>query len=253
MGTRSSTSRLHSMVGYPKDVREVLLGEEGALKTLKAGGVLVDMTTSSPSLAKEISIEASKKGCLAVDAPVSGGDVGARNATLSIMIGGEKDVVEKLQPVFQAMGKNIKRMGDSGAGQHTKVVNQILIASTMIGMVEGLLYAQAAKLDLDDAIAAVGAGAAGSWSINNLGPRIVKGDLAPGFYVDHFVKDLEIALEQCKEMDLTLPGVELAKRCYEHLQKMGHGHSGTHSLILAFAEMNSKQFETKFPIKTEKS
>ncbi|EQC26102.1 3-hydroxyisobutyrate dehydrogenase, variant [Saprolegnia diclina VS20] len=187
---------LFTIVGYPSDVRQVLLGEHGALSTMQPGGILVDMTTSEPTLAKEIYAAAKAKGVASIDAPVSGGDVGAREAKLSIMAGGDAAAMEKVLPIFQVMGQNIRHMGGAGAGQHTKMVNQILIATNMIGMVEGLLYAHKAGLDLNEAIAAVGAGAAGSWSINNLGPRIARRDFNPGFMVEHFLKDLGIALKE---------------------------------------------------------
>lgn len=230
----------------------MLLGEKGALQEIRPGTILVDMTTSSPALAKEIAAAAEKKGCSSIDAPVSGGDVGAKNATLSIMIGGAQEPIDAALPLFQTMGKTIKVMGGVGAGQHTKVANQILIATTMIGMVEGLLYAQKAGLDLNETISAVGAGAAGSWSINNYGPRLVKGDIAPGFMVEHFVKDLKIAIDESRNMGLNLPGVELACELYERVIKIGHGRSGTHSLMIALAEMNATNFRTTAPWMTKK-
>lgn len=230
----------------------MLLGDKGALKGARPGTILVDMTTSSPALANEIAAAAKKKGCTAIDAPVSGGDVGAKNATLSIMVGGAQEPIDAVLPLFQVMGKTIKVMGGAGAGQHTKVANQILIATTMIGMVEGLLYAQKAGLDLNETISAVGAGAAGSWSINNYGPRLVKGDIAPGFVVEHFVKDLKIAIDEARAMGLKLPGIELACELYERVIKIGHGRSGTHSLMIALAEMNKTEFETTSPWITKK-
>jgi 3-hydroxyisobutyrate dehydrogenase len=187
------------IVGYPSDVRSVFLDpQSGVLSRLKSGGIIVDMTTSEPSLAKEIYQEAKKKGITSLDAPVSGGDVGAKNATLSIMIGGDTEAVETTMPLFNIMGKNIRHMGSAGAGQHTKMVNQILIATNMIGVVEGLLYAQKSGLDLDEAIQAVSAGAAGSWSISNLGPRIANRNFDPGFFVEHFLKDMGIALKEAE-------------------------------------------------------
>jgi 3-hydroxyisobutyrate dehydrogenase len=210
------------------------------------------MTTSSPALAKEIALAAQRKQCSSIDAPVSGGDVGAKNATLSIMIGGEPEPIDRVMPLLQVMGKTIKVMGGVGAGQHTKMANQILIATTMIGMVEGLLYAQRAGLDLNETIAAVGAGAAGSWSINNYGPRLVRGDIAPGFMVEHFVKDLQIALEESAAMGLQLPGLELAHSLYRRLMDMGHSKSGTHSLMLALADMNKISFQASSPWVTKK-
>ncbi|KJE93326.1 3-hydroxyisobutyrate dehydrogenase [Capsaspora owczarzaki ATCC 30864] len=232
-----------TIVGYPKDVRETYLGADGVLAGLKANGVCVDMTTSQPSLAEEIAKAAKAKGIYAVDAPVSGGDVGAKNATLSIMIGGEEAAVEALRPLFSAMGKNINRLGGPGAGQHTKMVNQVLISTTMIGVVEGLLYGYKAGLDLVDVIKAVGAGAAGSWSINNYGPRMIKRNFDPGFFVNHFVKDLEIALDESRRMNLSLPGLALAHQFYVALKAQGHGQLGTHSLLLAFEQMNHTKID----------
>lgn len=229
-----------TVVGLPADVRQAILGPDGVLAGLKPGGIVVDMTTSQPSLAVEIARAARERGVEALDAPVSGGDVGAREARLSIMVGGDTRAFERVLPLFQCMGKTITHMGEAGQGQHAKMVNQILIAGNMIGMVEGLLYARRAGLDLATVIGAVGSGAAGSWSVNNLGPRIIKGDYAPGFMVDHFVKDLGIALEQARRMGLRLPGLELARELYARVQRLGHGRSGTHALMLALAEMNGQ-------------
>lgn len=227
-----------TIVGFPSDVREVTFGESGALAGMKEGGIIVDMTTSEPSLAKEIYEAAQSKGVHSIDAPVSGGDVGAKEARLSIMIGGDEEAVQAANPFFEAMGKNIVHLGPAGAGQHTKMVNQILIASNMIGVVEGLLYGHKAGLDLETVIAAVGAGAAGSWSINNLGPRIVNRNFDPGFFVEHFIKDMGIALDEAKRMDLCLPGLALAHQLYLAVQAQGNGRLGTHALALALETMN---------------
>jgi 3-hydroxyisobutyrate dehydrogenase len=227
-----------AIVGFPKDVREVFLGEQGALAGAKAGTVLVDMTTSEPSLAVEIYGTAKKKGVHAVDAPVSGGDVGAKNAALSIMIGGDKEVVEALQPCWQAMGKTIVHQGPAGAGQHTKMVNQILISTTMIGLCEALLYGYKSGLDLETVFKSVSTGAAGSKSLDNLGPRILAGNFDPGFYVEHFIKDMGIALAEAKKMKLSLPGLALAEQLYLSVQAKGWGRNGTHALMLALAEMS---------------
>jgi 3-hydroxyisobutyrate dehydrogenase len=227
-----------AIVGFPKDVREVFLGEQGALAGSKAGTVLVDMTTSEPSLAVEIYDAAKKKGVHAVDAPVSGGDVGAKNAALSIMIGGDKDVVEALQPCWQAMGKTIIHQGAAGAGQHTKMVNQILISTTMIGLCEALLYGYKSGLDLETVFKSVSTGAAGSKSLDNLGPRILANNFDPGFYVEHFIKDMGIALSEAKKMKLSLPGLALAEQLYLSVQAKGWGRNGTHALMLALAEMS---------------
>ncbi|CAK4084057.1 unnamed protein product [Aphanomyces euteiches] len=229
-----------TIVGYPKDVREVILGENGVLSTIRSGGIIVDMTTSEPALAKEIFEAAKSKNVSTIDAPVSGGDVGAREARLSIMVGGEASALATVMPLFEVMGKNIRHMGGPGAGQHTKMVNQILIATNMIGVVEGLLYAYKSGLDLNEAIAAVGAGAAGSWSINNMGPRIAKRDFNPGFMVEHFIKDMGIALKESQAMGLSLPGLALANQLYLAVQALPNGPKlGTQALMLAFEKINS--------------
>lgn len=190
---------IFSIVGFPSDVREVLVGPDEALGGSKPGNVLVDMTTSEPALAVEIAHAAKAKGVFSVDAPVSGGDVGAKNATLSIMVGGDKEVVEALSPFFNAMGKTIVYQGGAGAGQHTKMVNQILIATNMIGVCEALLYGYKAGLDLPTVMQSVGSGAAGSWSLANLGPRIMNDNFDPGFFVEHFIKDMGIALAEAPD------------------------------------------------------
>lgn len=230
---------IFTMVGYPADVRQVILGPEGVLAGCKQGNIIVDMTTSEPSLAVEIFQAAAKQGVHAVDAPVSGGDVGAREARLSIMIGGEPDVVESLQPCWQAMGKTFVRQGSAGAGQHTKMVNQVLIAGNMVGVCEALLYAYKAGLDLESVMHSVASGAAGSWSLSNLGPRIIANNFAPGFFVEHFVKDLGIALAEAKRMGLCLPGLALANQLYLSLSAHGHTRDGTQALQLALASMSN--------------
>ena len=227
-----------SIVGFPDDVRGVMLGEDGALAGSKPGNILVDMTTSDPSLAIEIAEAARKKGVLSVDAPVSGGDVGAKNGTLSIMIGGDQDAVETLQPCWDAMGKAIVYQGPAGSGQHTKMVNQVLIASNMIGVCEGLLYGYKAGLDLETVMKSVSTGAAGSWSLSNLGPRIMDNNFDPGFFVEHFIKDMGIALAEAKKMGLALPGLALAHQLYLAVQAQGHGRDGTHALHLALAQLS---------------
>ncbi len=226
-----------SIVGFPVDVRNVILGADGALAGCKSGSILVDMTTSEPSLAVEIAETAKKKGVFSVDAPVSGGDIGAREARLSIMIGGEKEVIDALKPCWEAMGKTIVHQGGPGAGQHTKMVNQTLIASGMVALCEGLLYAHKAGLDLNMVLLSVGPGAAGSWSLANYGPRIIKNDFAPGFAVEHFIKDMGIALEESKRMGLAMPGLALAHQLYISLKAQGHGRDGTQSLQLALARL----------------
>jgi 3-hydroxyisobutyrate dehydrogenase len=226
-----------TIVGFPADVREVILGSEGALAGSKPGNVLVDMTTSEPSLAVEIHQAAHAKGVHSVDAPVSGGDIGAREARLSIMIGGDKVVVEALAPCWNAMGKTIVHQGGPGAGQHTKMVNQILIASGMVGVCEALLYGYKAGLDLPTVLSSVGSGAAGSWSLSNLGPRIMNNNFDPGFLVEHFIKDMGIALAESKRMDLCLPGLALAQQLYLVVKAQGFGRNGTHALQLALAQI----------------
>jgi 3-hydroxyisobutyrate dehydrogenase len=232
-----------SIVGFPSDVREVLLGADGALAGCKSGNVLVDMTTSEPSLAVEVYEKAKAKGVASVDAPVSGGDVGAKEARLSIMIGGDEDVVGALQPCWDAMGKAIVRQGGPGAGQHTKMVNQTLIASNMIGVCEGLLYAYKAGLDLETVMQSVASGAAGSWSLSNLGTRMIANNFDPGFFVEHFVKDMGIALAEARRMNLALPGLALAYQLYTAVIAQGRGRLGTHALHLALAELSAIDWE----------
>jgi len=227
-----------SIVGFPHDVREVILGANGVLIGLAAGGVVVDMTTSQPSLAREIDAAAKAQSVEAVDAPVSGGDIGARNGALSIMIGGREEVVQALQPCWDAMGKTIVHQGPPGAGQDTKMVNQILVATGMIGICEALLYGHRAGLDLETVIQSVGSGAAGSWSLTNLGPRIIANNFDPGFFVEHFIKDMGIALDECGRMGIALPGLALGHQLYQAVQAQGHGREGMHALQLALAQLS---------------
>lgn len=227
-----------TIVGYPHDVRAVTLGEDGTLAGAKKGSILVDMTTSEPALAVEIFEAAKKRGVESVDAPVSGGDIGAKEARLSIMIGGDKQTVDRLSPLFEKMGKTIVHQGPPGAGQHTKMVNQILIATNMIGVCEALLYGHKAGLDLTTVLQSVGSGAAGSWSLNNLGPRIIAGRFEPGFFVEHFLKDMGIALAESKRMNLALPGLALAEQLYRAVAAQGHARDGTHALMLALADLS---------------
>jgi 3-hydroxyisobutyrate dehydrogenase len=229
---------IFAIVGFPADVREVFLGSQGALAGSKPGNVLVDMTTSEPSLAREIHAAAKAKGVGSVDAPVSGGDVGAKEARLSIMVGGDPDVVESVRPLLECMGKTIVHQGPAGAGQHTKMVNQILIATNMIGVCEALLYGYKAGLDLKTVLQSVGGGAAASWSLNNLGPRIMDRNFEPGFFVEHFIKDMGIALEEAKRMNLSLPGLALANQLYLAVQAQGYGKKGTHALMLALEHLS---------------
>lgn len=227
---------IFAIVGFPRDVREVFLGVDGALAGSKAGNILVDMTTSEPSLAVEIYDAAKPRGVFSVDAPVSGGDIGAREARLSIMIGGDREAVDALHPCFEVMGKTIIYQGGPGSGQHTKMVNQTLIAANMIGVCEALLYAYRAGLDLNTVLQSVAPGAAGSWSLSNLGPRIIANNFDPGFFVEHFIKDMGIALDEANRMGLSLPGLALAKQLYVALKSQGHGRDGTHALMLALAQ-----------------
>lgn len=236
---------IFSIVGFPSDVREVMLGQNGALAGSKSGNVLVDMTTSEPSLAVEIYNAAKAKGVSSVDAPVSGGDIGAKNAALSIMIGGDKETVDALQPLFAAMGKTIVHQGGAGAGQHTKMANQILIATNMIGVCESLLYGYKAGLDLPTMLQSVGPGAAGSWSLSNLGPRMMNNNFDPGFFVEHFIKDMGIALSEAKRMGLSLPGLALGEQLYLSVKAKGWGRNGTHALMLALSEMSGLDWRNR--------
>ena len=234
-----------TIVGYPRDVREVILGEHGVLAGSKAGNVIADMTTSEPALAQEIYAAAKAKGVHAVDAPVSGGDIGAREARLSIMVGGDATVIQALQPCWEAMGKTIVRQGGPGAGQHTKMVNQTLIATGIIGVCEALLYAYKAGLDLNTVLQSVSGGAAGSWSLSNYGPRMINGNFDPGFYVEHFIKDMGIALEEANRMGLALPGLALAKQLYVSLAANGGSRLGVHALQLGLAKMSNIDWKNR--------
>ena len=229
-----------TMLGLPDDVRSVMFGPDGVIDAAAPGSVLVDCTTSEPALAVEIAEAASERGVGAVDAPVSGGDVGAREARLSIMVGGAEEHVDRVRPLLDVMGATVVHQGPAGAGQHTKAVNQIAIASTMIGVSEALLYAQAAGLDPETVLASISSGAAGSWSLSNLAPRMIDGDFAPGFFVEHFVKDLGIALHEAERLDLQLPGLSLAAELYRRLLADGGGRSGTQALITTLAELNRR-------------
>ncbi|MBO7725126.1 MAG: NAD(P)-dependent oxidoreductase [Thermoguttaceae bacterium] len=227
------------MVGYPADVREVVLGEEGVLAGFRESlgrtepPTVVDMTTSSPALAAEIFDAAKAQGADALDAPVSGGDIGARDGTLSIMVGGDEAVFRRIVPLFEVLGSKIVYQGKAGMGQHTKMVNQILIAGNMAGMCEALLYARRTGLDMEKVMSSVAAGAAGSWSLSNLAPRILRGDFAPGFFVEHFIKDMKIALDESARMNLRLPALDLVCRLYRRLASQGGGRLGTQALIKA--------------------
>lgn len=232
-----------SIVGYPADVEFVMLGDTGALKGLRKGGILCDMTTSSPELAKKIAMQASGVGCFSLDAPVTGADVGARNGTLSIFVGGDKDSYERAMPCFQAMGKRFMFCGGPGSGQQAKLANQIAVAGVKFSVCESLLFAQQAGLDVAEWLELVVAGGAGSVAMNTLGRRLLKLDYAPGFYIDHFVKDLGLCLAECRKMGLVLPGATLADELYRMMQAQGEGKLGTQSLIECLAKLSGKTWK----------
>ena len=221
---------IFTMVGMPTDVEEIYLNVDGILANGRSGQIVVDMTTSSPALAKKIEKAAIEKGMTSLDAPVSGGDVGAKNGTLSIMCGGDESVFEQVKPIFMKFGSQIVLQGSAGAGQHTKMSNQLAIATNMIGVCEALVYAEKAGLNPERVLESISPGAAGSWSLSNLGPRMLAGNFEPGFYTKHFLKDLRIALDEAKAMNLDLPGLLLAIRLYEDLMAKGYGDKGTQVL-----------------------
>lgn len=227
-----------TIVGYPEDVREVILGDRGILTSLPSDSLLIDFTTSSPSLAREIAQAAAAKKIASLDAPVSGGDVGARNAALSIMVGGEPAAFDRARSIFDVLGKTVVLQGPAGSGQHTKMVNQILIAAGMVAVCEGLLYARASGLDPERVLQSVGGGAAASWSLSNYYPRMLRGDFEPGFYVEHFVKDMKIAIDEAERFGLNLPGLQLAKKLYGDLIAQGAGRNGTQALIKVLEAMS---------------
>jgi 3-hydroxyisobutyrate dehydrogenase len=225
-----------TMVGTPTDVRALYFDAGGLLAHARDGAILIDMTTSSPELAEKIALEAEMRGLHALDAPVSGGDVGAREGRLSIMVGGDGDTVAKVEPLLRCMGAQVVRQGGPGAGQHAKLCNQIVIASTMIGVCEGLAYAARAGLDPQTVLASIGGGAAGGFLLNNLGPKIVKSDFAPGFFIEHFVKDMGIARGEAERLGQPLPGLELAYRMYNDLADAGHAREGTQALARRYED-----------------
>lgn len=229
---------IFTILGFPKDVRQVYLGKDGIFEGLKKGSLLVDMTTTEPSLAEEIYEEARRKGASSVDAPVSGGDIGAQAGTLSIMVGGDKDAVNTVMPLLKFMGENIVHQGGAGKGQHAKMCNQIMASALMIGMCETLLYGYKAGLDLNTMLSSVSKGAAASWMLDNLAPRIVKRDFRPGFYVEHFIKDMGIALNEAERMNLMLPGLSLVNQLYIAAKAQGHGRKGTQALLLALEKIS---------------
>ncbi|WP_260320785.1 NAD(P)-dependent oxidoreductase [Peribacillus simplex] len=219
-----------SMVGYPSDVEEIYLGENGLIENGKQGTHLIDMTTSTPTLAVKIAEEAKKRGMESLDAPVSGGDIGARDAKLTIMVGGSSEAFEAVRPIFDIIGSNVVHQGPAGSGQHTKMCNQIAIASNMIGVTEAISYAQKAGLDPERVLRSISSGSAGSWSLSNLVPRMVEGDFEPGFYIKHFIKDMKIALDEAERMGMDAPGLSLSKSLYEGLAEAGEENSGTQAL-----------------------
>ncbi len=237
----SASEAVFSIVGFPADVEEVYFGPEGVFSSPDFRGTIVDMTTTKPSLAVRIADTARGRGIDALDAPVSGGDIGARDATLVIMVGGARETMERMMPVLECVGGRITFMGGPGSGQHTKMCNQILVSGTMISVCESLLYAAKVGLDRQAVIDVVGKGAAGSWSINNLGPRIVKSDFSSGFFVEHFIKDMGIALEEAEAMGLSMPGLALVKQLYVAVKAQGHGRSATQALYLALEAMSEKR------------
>lgn len=227
-----------TMVGFPRDVRAVYFGEEGLLQAARPGTILIDMTTTEPSLSREIAAAASTNGLSAIDAPVSGGDVGAKHAALSIMAGGDFHKVERARPLLECLGKKIVYQGGPGSGQHTKLCNQIVIAGTMIGVCESLLYGYQAGLALPRMLESIRGGAAACWTLDHLAPRMLRRDFDPGFFVEHFVKDMGIALEEATRIGLTLPGLTLVHGLYQRVQALGHGRSGTQALLLALEDLS---------------
>ena len=221
---------IFTIVGYPSDVEEIYLGEEGIIENGKPGSFVIDMTTSTPSLAKKIYEQAKAKGLFALDAPVSGGDIGAREARLAIMVGGDNEAFLEIEPILNLIGTNVIHQGDAGAGQNTKMCNQIAIASNMIGVCEAVIYAEKAGLDPETVLRSISTGAAGSWSLSNLAPRMVNENFEPGFYIKHFIKDMKIALDEAKRMDMEVPGLSLALSLYEQVAKKGEENSGTQAL-----------------------
>ncbi len=237
------SSLIFTIVGFPQDVKEVYFGNDGILGVVKKGSILIDMTTTEPSLAVEIAEAAKSKGAWSIDAPVSGGDVGAKSGKLSIMVGGAANPLHEVMPFFEIMGENIIHQGPPGSGQHTKMCNQITIAGTMIGVCEALVYCQKAGLDMSTMLQSISGGAAQCWTLDNLAPRIVKRNFDPGFYVDHFLKDMAIALQEAERMQLALPGLALVKQIYLAVKAQGHGRKGTHALMLALEVISSAKNE----------
>jgi len=247
LAVAADSDMLFTMVGFPQDVRTVYFGETGILAGAQPGATLIDMTTTDPALSREIAERATAKGLSAIDAPVSGGDVGARNATLSIMVGGDKEAVQSAMPLFELMGNKIVHQGGAGTGQQAKLCNQIVIAGTMVGVCESLLYGYKAGLDLNRMLNSIRGGAAACWTLDHLAPRILQRNFEPGFFVEHFVKDMGLALEESKRMGLVLPGLTLVHRLYQTVQTLGHGRSGTHALMFALEELATNQVNASKP------
>lgn len=235
---------IFTMVGYPSDVEEIYFGDEGIIKNAKADTIFVDMTTSQPELARKIYEAALENGQQALDAPVSGGDVGARNALLSIMVGGEEQTFKKVQPLLDLFGGNIVYQGPAGAGQHTKMCNQIVIASNMMGVCESLIYALKSGLNPESVLVSISSGAAGSWSLSNLAPKMISRNFEPGFYIKHFIKDMRIAVQEAERMGLELPALRLSLGLFESLAEKGYQDKGTHALIIQYEDNNAKEPKT---------
>jgi len=233
-----------TMVGFPKDVRGIYLNQDGLLPKAKLGQVFIDFTTSEPGLAQEIAETAMEQQAFAMDAPVSGGDVGAKQGTLSIMVGGEPFVFEALKPILHVLGKILVHHGPAGCGQHAKLCNQITIAGTMVGVCESLLYAHQAGLNGEKLLESIRQGAAGCWTLDHLAPKMLKRDFAPGFFVEHFIKDIRLALAEANRMGLLLPGLAVVHKLYETVQAYGHGRSGTHALLLALEHLSPTYLAT---------
>lgn len=243
--TAARSDVVFTMVGFPQEVRQVYFGADGVFAGARPRTFLIDMTTTHPLLSCEIADAATAKNLSAIDAPVSGGDVGARNATLSIMIGGEKTAVQVVVPLFEILGKKLVHQGGPGSGQHAKLCNQIVIAGTMVGVCESLLYGFQAGLNLPRMHEVIRSGAAACWTLENLAPRILQRNFDPGFLVDHFIKDMAIALEESRRMGLALPGLALAHQLYEKVQSLGHGRSGTHALMIALEDLSHTTMSTQ--------
>ncbi len=223
-----------TMVGFPPDVEEVYFGEKGILASARPGTLVIDMTTTSPRLAQRIYTEAADRGLCALDAPVSGGDTGARAGTLAIMVGGDREAFERALPIFESMGKSIRYMGAAGSGQHTKMANQIAVAGTLAGVCEAIAYARAAGLDVDEVISTISGGAASSWQLANNGPKSAHGDFAPGFFIKHFIKDMTLADGEARTRDLPMPVLEKVLAMFRALEAQGYGDEGTQALIRAY-------------------